>query len=149
MADPVRHVAEEELLAARHPGVPDDEHVDRLVLGRTHDRHRGVVVDHDVGEPARSRELRRVHLQLVGRAVCPGRLGGPVLGVGGVLRDDHLHDVELRTEPLGERGRPFHRSRGGLGTIGAHHHPADGAHGVGLGGCHGRIMAPRVLGGQW
>ena len=54
VADPVRDVAEQELLAARHPGVADDEHVDRLVLGGAHDRHRGVVVDHDVGEAARS-----------------------------------------------------------------------------------------------
>ena len=156
MADPVRHVPEEEFLAARHPGVPDDQDVDRLVLGGTHDRHRGVVVDHHVRVSALARELRRVDLQLVGGAVRPRRLGRPVLRVGRVLRDDHLHDVELGAEPLGERGRPLDRSRGGLGSVGAHHHPADRAHGVGVDGCHARIMAPRVrsqpmvrAGGPW
>jgi hypothetical protein len=149
VTDPVRHVPEEEFLPARHPRVPDDQHVDRLVLGGTHDRHRRVVVDHHMRVSSLARELRRVDLKLVGCAVRPRRFGRPVLRVGRVLGDDHLHDVELGAEPLGERGRPLDRSRGGFGSIGAHHHAADRAHGVGLDGCHPRIMAPRVVRSQW
>ena len=48
VADAVGHVPEQELLATGHARVAHDEHVDRLLLRGFDDRHRRVVVDHDV-----------------------------------------------------------------------------------------------------
>jgi hypothetical protein len=134
VADPVRHVAEQELLAPGHARVPDDEHVDPLVLGRADDRHRGVVVDHDDGVAAVGGDLRHVGSELVLRGVGPRALGGAVLGHRGVRRDHDLHDVQVGAEPLGEGRRPPDGALGGLRSVGTDHHAAHvsedlGAHG--------------------
>ena len=93
MTDPVGHVPQQELLATRHAGVPDDEHVDIGVLGRVHDRHRGVVVDHHVRAAAAARDPLRLLLKLVGGRGRPRALGSPELGVGGARGDHDLDQV--------------------------------------------------------
>ena len=51
-----------------HAGVADDQHVDRVFLGRLDDRHGRVVVDHHVRAAALAGDLGRVRLELVGGA---------------------------------------------------------------------------------
>ena len=126
VADPVRHVAEQELLASRHAGVPHDEDVDGVLLGRMHDGHGRVVVQDDVGAAALARQTRRLDLELVGGAGRLGPLGGPELGGCRVGGQDHLHDVELGAEPSRERRRPTDRTGGRLGAVRSHHHATDG-----------------------
>ena len=125
VADPVRHVAQQELLAAGHAGVADHEHVDPVLLGGVDDRHGGVVVDHDVRVAAIAGDLARIGLQLVGGTAGLRRLGGAELGVDRVARQDHLHDVEVGGVQLSERGRPSDGALGGHRAIGPHHHAAD------------------------
>ncbi len=123
VADPVRHVAEQELLAPGHPGVADHEHVDVVVLGRVHDRHGRVVVDHDVGPSPFARQTDRLGLELVGGGSSPGGLGRAVLGRRRVRGHDDLDQVQLGAVALGERARPSDRARGGLGAVGRDHDP--------------------------
>ena len=49
--------------------------------------------------------------------VGPRRLGRRV-----GARHDHLHDMELRVEALGESGGPANGLLGRLRTVGSHHH---------------------------
>ena len=168
VADPVRHVAEQELLASGHARVPDDEHVDGVVLGGLHDRHRRVVVDHDVRARRARRRSSGVGLQVVGRGARLGGVGGAELGVGRARGHDHLDDVQLGAERVGERRRPAARrarrsrigrsppSRAGrhrwpaarLGDHGAHHGGSRrGGQGGGLadaGWCRHRACAGRA-----
>ena len=55
----------------------------------------------------------------------PRDLGRPVLGVRGMQRDHHLHDVELRRVGVRERGRPSHGPLGGLRAVRPDHHASD------------------------
>ena len=116
---------EQELLAARHAGVPHDQHVDPVLLRRVDDRHRGVVVDHDVRVPPLPRDLRGVDLQLVGRAAGARRLCCSELGVGRAAGEDHLHDVEVGLVAIRERRRPRDGSLGRHRPVRPHHHAAD------------------------
>ena len=127
VADPVRHVAQQELLAPGHPRVADHQHVDLVLLGRLDDRHRRVVVDHDVRPAPFAGDLGRVRLQLVGGAARPRGLGGAELRVGGVAGQDHLDDVEVRLVAVRERRRPRHGALGRDRAIGADHHALHGA----------------------
>ena len=127
VADPVRHVAQQELLAAGHPRVADHQHVDLVLLGRLDDRHRRVVVDHDVRAAAFAGDLGGVRLELVGGAARPRGLGGAELRVGGVARQDHLDDVEVRLVAVRERRRPRDRALGRDRPVGADHHALHGA----------------------
>ena len=84
--DPVRDVAEQELLAAAHARVPDYEDVRPFVDGGVHDRPRRIRVDAHAGASALpgelSRELEEARLRL--RDVDLAVFGG-----------DHLDDDEL------------------------------------------------------
>jgi hypothetical protein len=102
-----------------------DEHVDRVLGRRVHDRHRRVVVDDDVGMPALAGHLCRVGLERVRRAARLRRLGRAKLGVGGAARKDHLYDVQLGLEAIRERRRPPHRALGRLRPVGSDHHAMD------------------------
>ena len=137
VADAVRHVAEQELLAPRHPRVPDDEDVDRGRLGRVDDRHRGIVVHHDVGSAALAGDPLRLALELLACRRGARALGRAELGIGRARRDHDLHQVQFRAVALGEGGRPVDGLRGGLGPIGADHHAADRTHRAVV---HGRMM---------
>ena len=127
VADPVGHVAQQELFATSHPGVPHDQHVDVGGLGRTHDRHRGVVVDHHVGAAAAAGDPLCFLLQVLGGRGRAGPLGRSELGVGGARGDHDLDEVQLGAVRLRERSRPSDRLRRGLRSVGPNHHAADGA----------------------
>jgi hypothetical protein len=80
-------------------------------------------------------ELARVVLEVVGGRAGPRALGRAVLGVGGVLGQHDLDDVQVRLEAVGEPRGPAHGPVGGLGPVGPHHHATNrsldrGAHGV-------------------
>ena len=139
VTDPVRDVAEQEFLPARHPGVPDHEDVDRSVLGRADDRHRGVGIDDHMGASTVAGEPQRLGLQRLGRAGGLGALGRAEFRIRGVRRHDHLHEMELGIEPTGEVDRPLDRLGRGLGQVGADHDALDRP--VGVRDCtHARIM---------
>jgi hypothetical protein len=148
MADPVRDVAQQELLAARHAGVAHDQHVDVLVLGGMHDGHRRVVVDHDVRPATFACDLPHVDLEGICRASGACGLGRAVGRVARVLRQDHLDDMELGLVALGERCSPAHRALGGLGPVGPHHHPLHRPGYVHVGPCHARIMDEEPTAGK-
>ena len=110
VVDPVRDVAEEELLASGHAGVPDHQHVDRVVVGRVHDGHRRVIVDDDVRPASLAGQAEGFDLESVGGRVRARGLGRAELRVGRARRHDHLHQVQFRAVALGEGDRPVHRS---------------------------------------
>ena len=56
-----------------------------MILGGVHDRHRRVVVDHDVGAPELPGRLHRVGLQIIRGGARPGGVGGAELGVYGFV----------------------------------------------------------------
>ena len=100
--DPVWHVAEEELLAAGHASVPDDEDVRTLLLGGSDDGRR------DVGIDAHERP----------RVVERGLLR-PELRLGAVSRlRQHLQEHELAVRAAAQVVGPAHRLGGGLGAVG-------------------------------
>ena len=127
VADPVGHVSQQKLFATSHAGVPDDEHIDLGRLGRVHDRHRGVVVDHHVRAAAAAGDPLRFLLQVFGGRGRPGALGRSELGVGRARGDHDLDEVQLGAVRLRERSRPSDRLRRGLRSVGPNHHAADGA----------------------
>ena len=139
VADPVWHVAQQELLAPGHAGVADDQDVDPRLLGRADDRHRRVGVDDDVRAAAVAGEAPGLDQQRLRCRGGPGALGVAELGVDRVARHDHLDQMELRTESFREVRRPPHGSGRGLGEIRADHdardRPVEGARCV-----HARIM---------
>ena len=147
VTDAVGHVAQQEFLAPRHAGVAHHQHVDRVLLGGRDDRHRGVVVDHDVRVTAFAGDLQRVGAEFLRGAGSPGRLGGAVLRDAGVLGHQHdLDDVQLGPERLGERRGPLDGALGGLGTIGADHDPVDRTgHSCWGGDVHGRVVHGRIM----
>ena len=118
VADAIGHVAEQELPAAGHAGVADDENIGRILPCRSNDGHRGVVVEHDAAAgfvPADGFGVRR-EIPRQRRQIAPVA-GGTTIGP----RHDHLHDVQFCVEPLGETCRPANGLLGRLGAIGSHH----------------------------
>ena len=110
------------------PALPTTSTSIAVLLGRLHDRHGRVVVDHHVRVAALAGDLRARSVWSSSAAPrARVRLGRPVLRVGRVARADHLDDVELRLEAVGERRRPRDGALGRLGPVGAHHHALHGA----------------------
>ena len=133
VADAVGDVAEQELLPPCHSHVADHEDVDRLLLGGANDRHRRIVIDDEQRTTALTGELPGVQGELVAGCDRSGAFGGSVLGDGRAVRYDYLHDDQLGTVALGERGGPQDRLVRRLRPIGPHHHaPHRGVQGVAL-----------------
>ena len=120
VGDPVGDVAEQELPAAGHPGVPHDEDVGVCVFGRADDGHGRVRIDHHVRVAPGAGKLGRDLLQLLGGEARPGRLGLAGLGAGRVVGQEDLHDVELGGVPVGHLGRPVDGPGRRLRAIGGH-----------------------------
>jgi hypothetical protein len=123
--DLVGDVAQQELLAAGHPDVPHDQHVDRFLLGRADDGHRRIGVDDHPGPAASAGHLIGQLRQLL-----LGFLRQRRLGVGGIrtllgVRDHDLQQHELGAEPVGHLGRPVHRLRGRGRAVRRHHDALD------------------------
>jgi len=127
VADPVGHVSQQELFATSHAGVPDDEHIDLGRLGRVHDRHRGVVVDHHVRAAAAAGDALRFLLQVFGGRGRLGAFGGAELSVGRARGDHDLDEVQLGAVRLRERRRPPDRLRRRLRSVRADHHATNSA----------------------
>ena len=115
--DPVRDVAQEELLVAAHARVADDDGIGVLFVGDRDDGIGRVLVDDDPGAAVRTRRFRRDPLELDERRLEVRDLGClAVLTLG--WRDEHLDEQELCPVPLGEVGGPTHGALGGLRAVG-------------------------------
>ena len=126
--DAVRDVPEQELLAAAHAGVADDEHVRRLFLGGTDDRRGDVRVDPEEvpGLPGIAAASERSASSAPSRGLggAPGaararRRSGPRApaaqatawrgGLGAVGGDDHLHGDALFQHETASGGNAHRR----------------------------------------
>ena len=104
--DAVGHVAEQELLAAAHADVADDDHVGALLLGGLDDRGRGVVVDDHPRLPSLARKLcAYISRSLAAYETCVASAAGPLAWLG----HDHLEDEQLGLVASGHVGRPSAR----------------------------------------
>ena len=117
----VRHVPQEELLAAAHAEVAHHQHVDPLLLGGLDDGPRGIGVDHHAGLAPWAGDLLGQLAEFGRGERCPGRLGRARFGARPLLGDQDLQEVQLRPEPPGHVGRPIDRPRGALRAIGGDH----------------------------
>ena len=122
--DAVRDVAEQELLAAAHADVADDEDVAPSLVGGVDDRLRRVLVDDDRRPAALARQLLGEPLEVLGGVGGPRRLGRAGFGARRVLGHDHLQQEQLRLVALGHVGRPRRRRSRRSRAIGSHGDPA-------------------------
>ena len=110
MRDSVGDVAEQELLAAAHAEVADDDDVGVLLLRRIHDRPSGIVAGGDDGAAALAGQLAGVSGKLV-------------LGTGRErAADGDPQQQELGAVALRHLRRPGLGVLGGLGPVGGDEH---------------------------
>ena len=125
VGDPVRDVAQKELLAPGHPEVADDQDVDAFLVRRGDDGPGRVGVHGDVRLPPRAGDLARDLLQLFLGVARAGGLGLTGLGAGRGLRNEDLQQPQLGPEALRHPGGPVDRPRRGRRPVRGHHDLAD------------------------